>query len=815
VAVLTASIGEFSAKMGEAKGEMAEVEGSAGAMSTIGKGALLGIAGAAAVVGIASVKLASDFQTQMTRLYTAAGAPKQAVLENSNAILAMATSVGQTGTAMAEALYHPISAGLDMATALNVVKYSAEEAQISGASLDDTTYSLSSVMKAFNLSAADAEPTMASLNAIVGEGDMRFQDFNESVKNWAPTAAQMGISINSMGAGLAYLTDRGNSAEVAATRMTMGISMMTTPSKQAATLLEGLGVASSDVSASSSAMTDVLKKTGITQNKLALDLKQPDGLYVALKDLQDGLNKAGISGTEADSVLAKIFGGGRSDKAIMSLMQNLDGLHQKFDAITADSTVKKFEQNWEDAKNTFGFQMKQLGAYFENLGIKIGSVLMPILSKLASWFLSSMSWLGQHKALLVGIASGAIPLLVLGLGALTVAVWDFTVALLADPLTWVVLAFMALGFAVYELITHFKQVMNFLAPFGRWVKTEVIDPIIRAWDALMKFLRPVGQWINTNVVQQIVHFWQSLVDWAHKIWPDISRVIDQFLSRVKAIWQPVWLLLKAQFEGFVTAFKMAWTPLKAFFSDVWDFVKDTFIFAWDIIKSYFQGAWQALKGIAQGIVESIKGIIDFVVGIFSGDWARAWNGIKEVFGGIWTAIRGVLGGAWTFITGVFAGAGTWLINAGGDIIRGLWDGISAAGSWLWGMVKGWADGLISGIKSFFGISSPSKVTHEMGGFLAQGLANGILANTHLAVGATTAMVAQVLGAASGLDVNGSVGMSGAASPLTAGLGGALSADRPIQIVLQLNPRDVQQFIQQGILRKDLRNTGNGLTVGVS
>ncbi|NUR02553.1 MAG: phage tail tape measure protein, partial [Streptomyces sp.] len=296
--------------------------------------------GIAAGIGVISVKWAADFQAEMTKLYTNAGLSNEQLkkvhmtsAQLNDQILKLGTQVGFTGTQMAEALYHPISAGLDLKSALEVVKYSAQEAKISGASLEDTTYSLSSVMKAFNEPASAAKSTMASLNAIVGQGDMRFQDFNGSIKNWAPTAAQMGISINSMGSGLAYLTDRGNSAEVAATRLTMGISMMTTPSQKATKMLTGLGLASTDVKSSSAAMQKAMQAAGITQNKLAMDLKKPDGLYVALKDLKDGLHKAGVSGTEADSVLAKIFGGGRSDKAIMSLMQNLDGLKTKFEDI--------------------------------------------------------------------------------------------------------------------------------------------------------------------------------------------------------------------------------------------------------------------------------------------------------------------------------------------------------------------------------------------------------------------------------------------------------------------------------------------------
>ena len=72
------------------------------------------------------------------------------------------------------------------------------DCQVSGANLTDTAYSLSSVMKAFNYPANQAGQAMADLNAIGGSGAMTFEQFNASIKNWAPTADTMGISLNSI-----------------------------------------------------------------------------------------------------------------------------------------------------------------------------------------------------------------------------------------------------------------------------------------------------------------------------------------------------------------------------------------------------------------------------------------------------------------------------------------------------------------------------------------------------------------------------------------------------------------------------------------
>lgn len=65
-----------------------------------------------------------------------------------------------------------------------------------------------------------------------------------------------------------------------------------------------------------------------------------------------------------------------------------------------------------------------------------------------------------------------------------------------------------------------------------------------------------------------------------------------------------------------------------------------------------------------------------------------------------------------------------ILSIGKDLIRGLWDGISSMGDWLWGCVKGLFSGVIDGVKNLLGIHSPSKVFAGIGGFMAEGLGDG-------------------------------------------------------------------------------------------
>ena len=63
----------------------------------------------------------------------------------------------------------------------------------------------------------------------------------------------------------------------------------------------------------------------------------------------------------------------------------------------------------------------------------------------------------------------------------------------------------------------------------------------------------------------------------------------------------------------------------------------------------FFGFWEAVSGVIEGLLTALGGVIDFIVGVFTGDWSLAWEGIKEIFSGIWEALKELVSGAVTFI----------------------------------------------------------------------------------------------------------------------------------------------------------------------
>lgn len=89
---------------------------------------------------------------------------------------------------------------------------------------------------------------------------------------------------------------------------------------------------------------------------------------------------------------------------------------------------------------------------------------------------------------------------------------------------------------------------------------------------------------------------------------------------------------------------------------------------------------------------------------------KAWDWIKEKAANLWSGVKGLVGGA---------------INVGKNVVGGLWNGIKGVAGGLWNGIKGIGRGIINGFKSIFGIHSPSTVFAEIGGYLMEGMSNGI------------------------------------------------------------------------------------------
>lgn len=114
----------------------------------------------------------------------------------------------------------------------------------------------------------------------------------------------------------------------------------------------------------------------------------------------------------------------------------------------------------------------------------------------------------------------------------------------------------------------------------------------------------------------------------------------------------------------------------------------------DAIDTFF-GFLESVSGIIEGLLTALGGVIDFIVGVFTGDWSLAWEGIKEIFSGIWEALKELVSGAVTFIQNVVNLA--WTAISG--VTSTIWNGIKALLNTIWNWLKSLANALFNAIKT--------------------------------------------------------------------------------------------------------------------
>lgn len=121
--------------------------------------------------------------------------------------------------------------------------------------------------------------------------------------------------------------------------------------------------------------------------------------------------------------------------------------------------------------------------------------------------------------------------------------------------------------------------------------------------------------------------------------------------------------------------------------------------------------------LAVGIIKAIPDLLASIPKIIS----SLLNGIANYYSQITSKGKELLG---KIKDGIMDGISK-IPEVGKNLVQGLWNGINDAKDWVIGKIKGFGESILNGIKSFFGINSPSKVFKEqIGTNLALGIGEG-------------------------------------------------------------------------------------------
>lgn len=223
----------------------------------------------------------------------------------------------------------------------------------------------------------------------------------------------------------------------------------------------------------------------------------------------------------------------------------------------------------------------------------------------------------------------------------------------------------------------------------------------------------------------------------------ISAVQKAFaLLNVTMLANPI-VLIVAAIAGLVVAFVTLWKKSEAFrnfWINLWEKITGAFGKAKDGIIKGFNAVVDFFKTMPKKIWDAIIGAVSKI-----SDWGGRMKS-KAIEAG-----QKVLTG----ITGKLKEIPGKVVSIGGDIVKGLWEGIGDKVTWLKNKISDFVGNVTKWLKKFFKIGSPSKLMRdEIGRFLPEGIAVGVEDFAFKAINAVKNLSGQILGAAdiSGLTV---------------------------------------------------------------
>lgn len=498
---LGADISSFQAAMSKVKSTMSDVGKTVGgfgekikgldgkkitefgnSMSDIGKKATIATAPLAAL-GVASIKIGSDFQQSMANVSAVSGA----VGADFAALEAKAREMGATtkfsASQSADALSYMAMAGWNTQQMIDGIPGVMNLAAASGADLALTSDILTDAITAFGDKASDAGRYADVMAAASSSANTNVEMLGESFKYVAPVAGAMGYSLEDASKALALMANNGIKASQGGTSLKNILTNLASPTKAMQNAMDDLGISIKNQDGSMKSLDEVM-----------LNLRDS---FSGLSEDQRAQYAATLAGKEGMAGLLAIVGASEEDfNKLGEAINNSNGKAQEMADVMGDTVQGKF------------LSMKSA---LEEVGIVIFNALEPALYKvidvvtnLAQWFQNLSPSIQTFVIALGGIAVAIGPILMIAgtlistLGsAITVfttlsgalataggasAVFGSALAVLTGPIGLTVAAIAALGVGVYALVKHFKK--DSIEPITRF-GDEVSESTQKAVGAFM------------------------------------------------------------------------------------------------------------------------------------------------------------------------------------------------------------------------------------------------------------------------------------------------------------------------------------------
>ncbi|WP_052706168.1 phage tail tape measure protein [Vibrio galatheae] len=491
---------------------------------------------------VAPVKVAADFEQSMAKV----GAVANASEEELNSLTAKARELGAStswsASQAAEGMQYLAMAGFSTNQTVSAMPGMLNLASAGAVDLGSAADIASNILSGFG---KDAE-YMGTLGDILTNtfisSNTSLSSLGETMKYAAPTAAGVGMEVNTLAAMVGKLGDAGIQGSMAGTSLNAMINRLSAPTSEAAKALDELGIKTLDADGNLRDMPTVLA-----------ELEQSMG----------GLG----SGVKQD-LLSTIFGMEAASKAQILMAQASTGALQEYEQKLLEQGSAQRVAEKQNA--TFHGSMKLLGSAIESISITIGNVFLPTLSSMATFFAGAIGKAGQLAEQFPTITKVVVGLTV-GIGALSIglSVAGYLFSFAQIGLLKLGNAFTMASTAVKWLSLNLKSGVIFQKIYA--VSTTALSTTVRVLGGAFRFAGKSALWLGRALLMNpiglavtaigvaaftIYKYWEPISNFFSGLWTDIKTAFNGGLSGIGSLilnWSPLGLFYKA-FSGVLSWF---------------------------------------------------------------------------------------------------------------------------------------------------------------------------------------------------------------------------------------------------------------------
>lgn len=234
---------------------------------------------------------------------------------------------------------------------------------------------------------------------------------------------------------------------------------------------------------------------------------------------------------------------------------------------------------------------------------------------------------------------------------------------------------------VGRIVSVAGRLLGFISPIvgavGRWAAASggLSTALSRVIPMLLRVGGPIG-----IVVGLLITAWQQSEEFRDAVMNLAQTLMDAFMR----IWEAVQPVIQSLIELVMELVETAIVPFINTLVDILIPVIETLV---PIVETVFG----VVADLITAAMDIIHGVIETVLGLITGDWERAWEGVKSILSGVWDLIVGIVTGAIDIVWSIISSVWDTIRAHTGDTWQAIWAAIETAISTVAGIIASTLD----------------------------------------------------------------------------------------------------------------------------